>query len=536
MRFIMLVVTIVLAGCSGTHLYNAHNQGLAQSATTSFAKADFDTFKKNRRANLNALHLRDIELAEDAAKATRDQAIIAVISGTTTDWSRLDKYLDGIDDDLAADTSTSRDTQGDPCTQGATKSSQVNARCVLSLENAQKQHRADLGASADGFRLEWRMEPPPCDAPLSFPDWANPDPPNDLPARLVAALKDITGPFLTTRQLTYTDYRQKCARVLSDITAEDAIFPTGTSWKSNSVPDFYLRIKNARKVYNDAVKSAADAADTLQKLQNALQAATDKKPGTTVASLAARVDDEIKKAMKDLEMAGSAVGIGKSAAAKAKLKAIDAFITALASPTNTASTPTVGSDTGLTPELANAAQILKTIPSLVDQVTAINATLTSPPLSALVIEKARQTALLDQANRTTSRAQQRVAILQATYDDRVEQLRQTLNARLERSAAQQAAATQQLARNYAAVDFYQIGVYLGQRAILLLNVNELDLEEQSAADRAEYAIDVYRAVLATPLNQFLAYEDAGIKPADLAKLIADIASAVGINIIAGKHF
>jgi len=67
-------------------------------------------------------------------------------------------------------------------------------------------------------------------------------------------------------------------------------------------------------------------------------------------------------------------------------------------------------------------------------------------------------------------------------------------------------------------------------------VNELDLEEQSAADRAEYAIDVYRAVLATPLNQFLAYEDAGIKPADLAKLIADIASAVGINIIAGKHF
>src|SRR6516162_7062074 len=105
MRFIMLVVTIVLAGCSGTHLYNAHNQGLAQSATTSFAKADFDTFKKNRRANLNVLHMRDIELAEDAAKATRDQAIIAVISGTTTDWSRLGKYLDGIDDDLAADTS-----------------------------------------------------------------------------------------------------------------------------------------------------------------------------------------------------------------------------------------------------------------------------------------------------------------------------------------------------------------------------------------------------------------------------------------------
>jgi hypothetical protein len=53
--------------------------GLAQSAKTSFAKADLEQVKKIRRDNLAALHQRDIDLAEEAARICRDQALLDVM-------------------------------------------------------------------------------------------------------------------------------------------------------------------------------------------------------------------------------------------------------------------------------------------------------------------------------------------------------------------------------------------------------------------------------------------------------------------------
>jgi len=533
----LAALPLLFGGCTNVHLYDAQSQSLAQSAQTSFAKADFDAFKAKRRANLDALHQRDIALAEDAARTTRDQAVLAVIS-KSRDWSLPDKKLDTVDAELGADTAAPPDVSRTHC---PAKEGMMNAVCFLQHENAQQQARADLSASADGFRLEWASEPPACAAPISFPDWASGSPPpTDFPKRYVALLKGITGEFLETRRLTYSDYYKKCQSVLAGVDAENRMLQSGDVSKTDSLAGLNKRLSDAQGVFNRDTKAAEDAADVVAKMQETLKAKSPSPPseGETVESMAKKPADAFKKAMDDLATAGPAVGIGQSAAAKARIDAIDAFITALAAPDNpggSGATQTVNPSGTLSPELASAVQVLKTIPSLADQIKAVDATLSAPPLSALEIERTRQMALLAQANRTIARARLRVGMIQAAFDDRVEQLRQTCNARLEMGAAGGPKTAGYRDRQYAALDYYQIGVYLGVRSRYLLRANELDLAEQSAADEAEYAIDAYRAVLGTPIDQFVAYENAGLKPADLAKLIADIASAVGVNIIAGKQ-
>src|SRR5580765_5316700 len=158
MRVAVVCVCLALGGCAGAHLYSAQRDGFANTAKTAFAAADFDGFMKTRRANLDALHARDVQLAEARAKVDRDRAILAIFT-SQTNWAQLDAGMNDADARLSVDTPASGPQD---CARPAA-SGRLDVRCVLGLENQRGQHQADLDASADGFRLEWRAEPPACD-------------------------------------------------------------------------------------------------------------------------------------------------------------------------------------------------------------------------------------------------------------------------------------------------------------------------------------------------------------------------------------
>lgn len=538
---VAILLALGLSGCAGVHAYNEARVGYATSAKSAFDKADFDGFMQTRRANLDALHARDLQLAELRAKADRDSAIMAVFTAQT-DWIQLDKGL--AEQDEYSGVATNPMTPPPDCATWSTTVAgdhRLIATCFLGSEFTVGQQRSDLAASENGFRLAWRADPPVCDSATPLPaDWAGGPPPAELPKRYAPLLKDLQPDALRTKQLTYADDLKKCKDLLASEAAETAALAPFAAARTDSLPDLHARLLAAKAFYNSQVAQAQEAADSLQAASDALQKAAAAAPSETASEDISKAEGDVRSALKGLEAAGQATGIGQLEAAKAKLAAIDAFIAAI-SDSGPDAKATAQPTAPLTPELADAAAVLKAVPTLADQVAAVGGTLNAPRLSALELEKAHQTAVVAQAARTRARAAQRVTVLQEAYDDRVEALTQLNNARLERRKALHprppANGQKPLdvdALNVEALDYYQIAVYLASRSNALLRANQLDLEEQAAADQAQFAIDSYRAAISTPLGQFVAYENAGVKASDLAQAISAVATAVGVNIIAGK--
>jgi hypothetical protein len=235
--------------------------------------------------------------------------------------------------------------------------------------------------------------------------------------------------------VTYADYLEKCdAWLKAETKVKAAITSVSATWPANSFPDLYLRLDKAKTDYNQEVVAAQAYQDTLQKASDDLKKATTTPKTPTAAQDAAQAASNLTGALNALEAAGQATGIGQSEAAKARLQAIDAFITA-ASASDSTATKSASSSVALTPDLAQAASVLKTIPSVADQVSATASALNAPHLSTLEIEKAHQTALVDQAARTTSRAKQRIAMLEAAVEGELTEVQFLTYARLERTEA-----------------------------------------------------------------------------------------------------
>jgi hypothetical protein len=535
MRTILIVCLILtLSGCAGAHLYNASADGLAQSAKTSFGKADFDSFKKTRRENLATLQRHDIELAEQTAKTRRDQAILPLINHPS--WKVLNKSLDDADTELDVDTAVAPKVS---TPLGGLE--QLSFKKIYDADVVVSRRSEELNASAIGYVYEWRIDPPPCDARRALVDWPDASTrPGNLPPAIVAILRGFdevkNKDKIDALQITYHDYVQKCAALISAQTTEASVFgQPQPGVDDESVPGLYFALREARDRYDSAVREASDANAQLAAIEAQIKAATKDKPAKTIADQAATGEKDVQSALNGLEKAGAAVGLGKLTAAKVRLDAINSFIDELSNPSNKSQTPTVGSSTQpLSPDLVVSAKIIKTIPSLADQVTAIGATLNAPPLSALLMERDRQQALVDQAQRTLTRAKQRVSLLEAALADRKAEMTEIRYARIYVGNRRANSANLSDPQYRKAIDSYARGYYVGTRATFLLGPGLVDVEEEAAADQAEYALDCYRAIIGTPLDQFVAWEAAGLKPADVAKLVADIASAVGVNIIAGK--
>lgn len=57
----------------------------------------------------------------------------------------------------------------------------------------------------------------------------------------------------------------------------------------------------------------------------------------------------------------------------------------------------------------------------------------------------------------------------------------------------------------------------------------IDLDHAQAMDSAEAAAQMWNALIATPINQLVEYHGSGVKPEQLAQILALLGIAVGVN-------
>lgn len=77
---ILLLSTVLLGGCGGLHLHNSADEELARKASDAFKAADVSKFIESERKALIATNERDLGITRRNVMAERDAAIIAALS------------------------------------------------------------------------------------------------------------------------------------------------------------------------------------------------------------------------------------------------------------------------------------------------------------------------------------------------------------------------------------------------------------------------------------------------------------------------
>ncbi|WP_376960757.1 hypothetical protein ABNQ39_22595 [Azospirillum sp. A26] len=490
-------LVLVLAGCGGAHLYDADKDALGKEAKAQFAKTTAVAVYDPQRENLKAFAERSGALAERHARFARDNAIVRLLEGQSLNT-------------MIAKRESALGVQA-----GTTDLSRKIEVQHITLASA----RGELTAAAQDVWLLWGLEPPACDAAL--PDAAA------LPGEFQTHLEREQIPALKTRlKESYDDYVLRCQTLVqrSDRLATSVLaLPDGSALKST-----YGEILNARVRLNGNIKEAARAKAEVARSERAVKDAVVKAPSLVAPEVLARGRD-LSKALEGLDGAAIAVGLGKEAAARKRIESINTVLKAVIDPPEAEAKAPAKDDAGAEPNAAAAAErkseiaaakaILKTMPTLADQVAAIDADLNAPPISALLMERARQQAILEQAQRTITRAQDRIGALESQFEALLLELSGLRQARLN---------NKQFA---AAAKHYADAVYQGERGRALADAQLNDIDHQMAVDSSLYAYTAYQAVLDTPINQIAAYHAAGVKPEELARLIV---TGAGLGAIAGR--
>lgn len=510
---VLVVAWLPLSGCAGVHLYNADNDALAQSAKKQFEAADLASVVSARQTNLDAFHATDIAQAEQKARARRDLEIVRILNHP--DRQTLTAAIDKAEASIGTSSA-----QG--ATPGSTTTSDLQRaeRDIASRENT-------LAAQTEGFVLDWHVQPHPCGA-QPIPEWP------DIPADLANIVKD-KSPILKDRlQGDYEAYGAACKdlqKARADEAEKIGSMPSSAVILSpNKIADVFKALQDARGAVNADIAEYEKARSELAAIE-----ADIKKAAPASAPDLNKPLKSLSDALASLQDAAKTLGLGQEAVAQERLDAINAFLDELTKPSAT-DTTNVGAKTGLSPDLLVAGRLLQTVHTLADKIVAADKAWMAPPISALLIERAHQQALISQAQRTRARSQARLAALQAAFNALVTEAADLRQARLELATVPPTcgagpaifACDQHFTT---AAVFYVSGVYVGTRAVVLLFSSMLDIDYRMAADKSQFALDAYSSVISTPLDQLAQYHAAGIKPEDLARLFVE---AAGLGSIAGR--
>lgn len=489
------MLALLLAGCGGAHLYDADKDALGKEAKAQFAKAGTAAAFDPQHDTLKAFAERDATLAEQHARIIRDGVIQRALNG----------------EPLAELTAEREGPLGiAPGSSGTAALKQIgDAR--NDLANARRK----LTAAVQDYYINWAGEPPACDETLN----ARPNPPDEIQAQLNRTETPRRRRLLMDE--SYGDYRKKCGGLIESQRRFDETL--GVLPPTSYIRIVHKALADARAQLNARIKEAADARDAVAKSERAVKEAAVKAPAPVAPEVLARAKD-FTNALEGLDGAAAAVGLGKEAAARKRIQAINTVLKAAIDPpeekaTDAAAEAASTGEADRKADIVAATIILQALPTLADQIAALDADLNAPPISALLIERARQQALLEQAQRTIRRTQDRIAALEAQFDALLTEAAWLRQARL--SAQSPDAPLKRL------VD----AVYQGERGRALAAARLTDIDHQMAVDSSQYAYAAYQATIDTPVNQLAAYHAAGVKPEDLARLIVN---GAGLGAIAGR--
>jgi hypothetical protein len=511
--FLMLRVGLVLpllAGCGGLHLYNAGRHKTAEEAKTTYDGVKLLEVITVERANLASVLDAELEVA-----SRHNQVALQA------EWFRL------VDSSLPLSTAFEQKGIGKRLVQlGVTAKPTVaedeEALIVdlATLDMEAARHEAKARDAASAIRAMFGAEVPRCEreAPV-------------LPGEAPKNLKDAAAGQAATLATLYGRYVKTCNALLE-------------FWKSfetqkglsaadeGALPAAYQEWRQDERRLRTAQDAAAAAQDKYK------QALTQHGQASASRDLKSLQDQAkaLRAALDTLRQAGGTVGGEK--AAEERIAQLDRLLEA-------AATGKVDAKSLEDPELRKAVAVVAGLPSIGDDALRVQANRRKPAVAPLLIEKQRQEIQRDAAARAVERARRRVELRRQKVDALVLELRLLQRARIAADLARKAAGSDPFGLTfrealgagtsgatkrhlYESIMFYVDSIATARLRQEQLELQLVAVDHEEAVDSAQTAIGLWNALIATPINELVAYHASGIKPEEIAALVIQLVTLGGI--------
>jgi hypothetical protein len=492
-----VALTALIAGCGGLHLHNPADEALARKAGDTFKAADVAAFVAAERKVLAAAHERDLAATRRNLAAERDAAIVVALSEGRK-ASDLDAYFKGrlvaigIPDDPAA----RKRLHGLP------------------------DRRQQALVARDAYIVSVSQK---AVAPPAFPPSADDE-------------KGAEGVGDPTILLLFRAYQTAANDYTADLRHLRAL-------KSGRLGDVNEQLRKAGELQTEL---AAEIKTKVAKLNELVEAY--KKTETAQASSGDAIAPQLTKAVhafdeiaRTLEAKARAAGLEDLLAETrlAKLQELrthlggflTAFSQAQSAPSETAPARLADAEAA-----GRAAAVLVNAGDLVR-----NASIRAK-LVPLVFEQERVRLEILRAQRAVDRGKARVALLERKRESLISEgvkLVDAVNTLHTASGGNAAKVLKELRADPTAKGplLHAVFVWAESIAIDKLRQEEADvalisLDHEQALDASEFALALWKHMIATPLEELVGYHASGIKSQDIANLInaAGLAGvAVGVN-------
>ncbi len=546
---------LALTGCAGVHgakfgegvhLKDEARNAKASAAKEAYEKVNLLELIKTQSTNLDALLAQELKVVQANHQARLDLAFLMMADdrtalGKSRAWTKMrERRLKEL---------------GFP--EGA-KQARIHLSDYVLTESQKRQmeDRSNLIFQKIGTR------PEPCT--------------KDLPENLQVA-GDVPETQKALAQIDYDVYKPLCQEILKKILKEreksiasGEITITRKDLKDaqdavdkleGEIAGHSKTVRDAKKAYQDAVKAvnAAGTSENLEKLRTAANA--------------------LKGAIEGVTDLGDALGI--SAIPEERIGALSTILAAVAS--GEAGTAKIDD-----PQLAAAATVAATIPTLAADIKALQAGLAAPSVADLLIEMRHQALLVDYARKRQAIAVQRVVLHRSKLDALNLEARQWMDFhdRICNFAAAKAGLTQPGSK----CDSFHLSVIADpndpDKEIVLCHFegesptadcalsdpwNEhlinasgeakreiysavaafsqamraravqdefdyrvIDLDHRASLAASESAIRDWDNLISAPLAQLAAYYASGIEPTEIADVIFKAIGLIELGVIAGK--
>lgn len=363
---------LALTGCAGVHgakfgegihLKDEARNAKASAAKEAYEKVNLLELIKTQSTNLDALLAEELKVVQANHQARLDLAFLMMaddrtVLGNSRAWKMRERRLKEL---------------GFP--EGAKQ-----VRIYLSGDVLTKSQKRRLQDRSDLILQKIRARPEPCT--------------KDLPEVLQFA-DDVPELQKALAQIDYNVYKTNCREILKEretplesgeitITREELKRAQDAVDKlEGEIAGHSKTVRDAKKAYQDAVKAvnADGTSENLKKLRAAANA--------------------LKGAIEGVTDLGDALGI--SAIPEERIGALSTILAAVAS--GEAGTAKIDD-----PQLAAAATVAATIPTLAADIKALQAGLAAPSVADLLIEMRHQALLVDYARKRQTIAAQRVVL------------------------------------------------------------------------------------------------------------------------------
>jgi hypothetical protein len=512
---IFLFLSIVgLGGCG--HLHNPQNAEIATRAVTKFSALSIENLIADAEANQEALFAAELKMVESFIEQDRQATLtlLAVDEGAISDvWleaefkTRLEVlgFTVKPESDLLRQLSDLR---------------KINAAIKRERRNAANS-RAELSDELIGFN------PPACDALVEFDDL------------LKAAKDEIKNLYKDVDEESAKEYFNKYQRHCKEASDEESnlngLFPKG------EIASARARVDQANKELADAEKNQREATDLLEEAWQELKSVQNDKNTEPPSKVIGETVGKIQKLVGNgRELTGT---FAELAVVDRQLEVVDEFLLAVAK--GTADEDANRSERRLV--LAVAA-----LPGLADRASELSRSLNRTPTTALVMIKQSLAARRAQVERRKERLLREKAI----YEQRLEALltEAAIYAEVWESvvdakenakdgidpfkksmgnvtASSVGARSAESVKRAVARQVYAESESRRVRFDTEYRLASLDHSAVLSGSRA--AIGEWQAMLGPLIEQQQRFHAGGVKPVELAELIAQLMQAAGLFAIAG---